>query len=240
MAYATAGRVKIAASISLGVMLFCCALSPGQQDDPKAVAPLAPIAMPADRAAESYAIYSSLLPIGEIANAGWEHELWLVEEATTTLASPDRPCSKLPGAGDSSWAAQFDPRTAAQPDAAHQHDYAEILDDYFLNCHERIMLDPEAWKTTAPVRLLDRQQQEEFRGSRATFHGKDEAVVAKYKRASALFAFSRVYFNAHHTVAMVFVSQWCGSLCGEDYWQAVELVDGRWKRLDWATTHGVS
>ncbi|HEX4066030.1 MAG TPA: hypothetical protein VHZ09_08385 [Acidobacteriaceae bacterium] len=51
-----------------------------------------PVAMPADVAADSYAIYSSLMPLGETANKSWPHEYWLVREATVTAVPPKKPC----------------------------------------------------------------------------------------------------------------------------------------------------
>ena len=64
-----------------------------------------------------------------------------------------------------------------------------------------------------------------------------DALTAHYHGAPGLSRFSQVYFNSHHTLAMVFANGWCGGLCAHSYWEILELDNGgAWKRLGWHTT----
>lgn len=201
--------------------------SPAPASDPPA------IAMPADRAADSYAIYSSLIPLGETAGKDWPHDYWLVQDATVTVVPADQPCRPEPNKQD-----QFDmnPNVGVHPTKDREKDFEEILDDFDAHCHDRVALSATAWQTRAPVRLLTPVEQQEFRGSRET---KSEAAE-KYKGAPALYAFSEVYFNLHHKVALVYATHWCGGLCGQGFWVALALEDGQWKRLKWDATTWIS
>lgn len=195
------------------------------------------IAMPADRAADSYAIYSSLIPLGETAGKDWPHDYWLVQDATVAVVPADQACRPAPSRQD-----QFDmnPNVGVHPTKDREKDFAEILDDFDAHCHDRVALSATAWQTTAPVRLLAPAEQQEFRATRETVVGANSDVAKKYNGAPALYAFSEVYFNLHHTVALVYATHWCGGLCGQGFWVALALEDGQWKQLKWDTTTWIS
>jgi hypothetical protein len=93
------------------------------------------------------------------------------------------------------------------------------------------------WKLPVPVRLLNAKQQAEFE-----LHvGLPEPTAEdKYKGAPALYGFSEVYFNAKHTVALVYATHYCGSRCGEGFWIALTLEGGEWKGLPWKTSGWIS
>jgi hypothetical protein len=185
--------------------------------------------MPQDRAADSYKIYSLLLPVGELANPGWTRDLWLLSDTTVALVPADQPC--MPQGAPSS---EMNPHTAVQPPPDGLQDFAEMLDDFDRRCHERITLTAESFNLVVPLRLLTQAEQDSFILARYDPNaGPDsDVLIAHYKGAPGLSRFSQVYFNAHHTVAMVFESGWCGGLCGQSYWQVLKLEDGSWKRLD--------
>lgn len=197
------------------------------------------IPMPLDRAVDSYRIYSSLLPLGETAEKDWPREQWLLEDTTITAVQPGDSCSSA----DANQGMGMNPHVAIHPPEDRRQDFAELMEDFDRHCHERLTLDPAAWHLAAPVHLLNRQEQGEFQSSRFS-PSKDRqtaaAIAAKYKGASSLFSFSQVYFNAHHSVALVYATHWCGMLCGEGYWIAFELRDGRWVRLNWRATQWIS
>lgn len=88
------------------------------------------------------------------------------------------------------------------------------------------------------MRLLTPAEQQEFEASR--FHPDkepDKNAAARFAGAPALYGFSAVYFNARQTVALVYATHWCGGLCGQGFWIALELKNGEWKQLGW---HAVS
>jgi hypothetical protein len=221
----------------LAASIFSCCVLAAQSP----AAPPSAVPMPVDRAVDSYLIYSGLLPLGETAGDGWPHQLWLVEDTTITVVQPDKPCQPQPGSGDSAAApdSSMNPHNAVHPSPDRRQDYIEILDDFDLHCHERLTLDPTAWKLPVPVRLLTPAEQHEFQSTRFST-AKDSTAAAKYNGAPALYGFSQVYFNARHTVAIVYATHWCGSLCGEGFWIALALENGQWKSLNWSSLSWIS
>lgn len=190
--------------------------------------------MPADRAEDSYRIYSSLMPLGETAGKNWPRELWLVRDITVTIVSSDLPCQPDSKSVDAS---SMNPHVAIHPTDDHREDFDEILQDFDKHCHDPIRLDPNAWKLPVPVRLLNSKQQAEFGTTRGF---PERNAEDNYKGAPALYGFSEVYFNAKHTVALVYATHYCGSLCGEGFWIALALEGGEWKRLRWKTNGWIS
>ncbi|UWZ85020.1 hypothetical protein [Occallatibacter riparius] len=217
-------------AVLLPVTLLSQSAPPGAQQ-------VAPIPMPSDRASDSYLIYSSLMPLGETVGAGWPHDLWLVQD-TTVLAVPlDQPCRERPTANAGhDWG--MNPHNGVHPPKAREQDFKEILQDFDAHCHEVLSLSATAWQTTVPVHLLTPTEQAEFQNTR--WEKADEAARAKYKGAPALYGFSEVYFNEHHTVALVYATHWCGGLCGEGFWIAFALENGQWKRQNWAAMRWIS
>jgi hypothetical protein len=196
-----------------------------------------PIAMPADRQADSYRIYSSLIPLGETAGKDWPHDLWLVQDATITTVPSDQQCSPPPGANE--LLLGMNPHFAVHAPDNQLQDYLEIMRDFDAHCHDRLRLDADGWNLKAPVHLLTPQEQEEFRKTRSP-EFKDSAAAAKFKGAPAIYGFSEVYFNAPHTVALVYATHWCGGLCGQGFWVAFALQDGEWKELRWNSASWIS
>lgn len=201
--------------------------------------PAAPMAEDRDA---SYRIYSSLLPLGETASQGWPRGLWLVEDKTVTVVRQDHPC--VPPASSNPLGHLDDsmnPHFAVHPPDIYQKDFDEILADFDAHCHESTPLDPDPklWGLSATLRLLTPEEQKEFRSTRSR-EPHDQAAVEKYKGAPALYGFSEVYFNARHTVALVYATHWCGNLCGQGLWIALALENGHWKRLPWNATTWIS
>jgi hypothetical protein len=205
-----------------------------QQSAGKPVA-LPPIPMPAARADASYAIYALLVPSGETAGPSWPQDLWLVSDTTVTLATPGRPCWAPTVNGQTPLLDTMNPHLAVQPAGEDRHDFDEILLDFDKRCHERVALHP--WKSAKPLHMLNDAQQTEFERTRFP---RDATTPDKYKGAAALYSFSEVYFNAHSTVAMVYVSTWCGNVCGQGWWSAFALREGHWKPLRWGSVSSTS
>jgi hypothetical protein len=190
------------------------------------------IPMPADRAAASYEIYAALIPSGETAGPRWPHDLFLVRDTTIAAVQPGKPCQSQPPNDD-----DMNPHIAVQPAPEDRHDFEEILQDFDKHCHEQLILHP--WKSALPIRLLNEDEQKEFESTRGR-RDSDPAIVRKYQGAAAIYGFSQVYFNAHSTVAMVYVTTWCGNLCGQGWWSGFALKDGRWRLLRWGSTSWIS
>jgi hypothetical protein len=128
----------------------------------------------------------------------------------------------------------MNPHVAIRPPTDRRQDFEEVLKDFDAHCHDRIKLDPNAWHLAAPVRLLSPEEQEELRTS--LFGGRTRESRPEFKGAPALYGFSEVYFNQKYTLALVYATQLCGSLCGEGFWVVFELQNGKWKELHWSST----
>jgi hypothetical protein len=192
--------------------------------------------MPPDRAEDSYAIYSTLLPLGETADR--PATFLAVQDATITAVQPDAPCA-VPEATDAMSRARsggMNPHVNVTAPKGDRQDYDEVLADFDAHCHERLALTAESWRTRVPVHLLNETEQSEFRTTRNT----QNPAAEKYKGTPALFAFSQIYFNTHHTVALVYATHWCGGLCGQGFWVAFQKENGAWKRLDWSAVSWIS
>ncbi len=216
-------------------------IAPGQTKGATAAKPTAPILMPVDRASDSYRIYSSLMPLGETAGKAWPHKLWLVQNTTVTVISPDEPCQVKPTSqpdAASLLSMGMNPHVAVRPSDDRRQDFVEILKDWDGHCHDRILLDPNAWHTSVPVRLLNPAAQERYRASRTNAHRNSN--TDNFSDAPALYGFSEVFFNSAHTVALVYATHYCGRLCGQGFWVALELQNGVWKPLPWDSSSWIS
>jgi len=198
-----------------------------QQGSPKSEL-LPAIPMSPDRTDDSYRLYGMLLPVNEAAQLA--QALFLVQDTTVALAASDKPCWQPPAPGAAPSDSSMNPHVAIHPPPENSQDLVEILDDFDQHCHDRLTLDPDpdVWKLSVPIHLLNSTEQAEFRAT----HGRvDTAVADKYKGATALYAFSEVYFNSHHSVAIVYVTHWCGGTCGQRAWVAFTLDNSNvWKR----------
>jgi hypothetical protein len=218
------------------VMLFLPAFSFGQSGLPDAGLNSL-VSMPLDRTADSYQIYSALLPFGETADKAWPHRLWTIRDATVTVVPPYEPCWQQPNSSPSAQTgATRNPHIAVHPPANRSQDFEEILADFDAHCHERLLLIPSAFNTAAPVRLLSPTEQDDFHASRSI----SSPAGREYGGSPALFGFTEVYFNRRHTLALVYATHWCGNLCGQGMWVAFGLEDGKWKDLHWRTNGWVS
>jgi hypothetical protein len=201
--------------------------------------PLPAIPMPQDRAAESYSIYSQLLPVGALGNPGWPRAMLLLSDTTVSLVPPDEPClaSDAGLSGNS-----MNPHIAVRAPDEMKQDLDEMLEDFDHRCHERILLTFDAFKLVVPLHLLSPDEQDEFVSTRFDQNAGHEGdrIAARYKGAPGLSSFSQVYFNAHHTRAMVYATGWCGGLCVQSFWVVMEFENGQWKRLTWDTASEMS
>lgn len=219
-----------AAVLLMGWAVVCVGQSTATEQPPT-------IPMPADRAAESYAIYSALMPIGETAAKGWPHELWLVRDATVTAVQPNQPCKPVSTQGAT--LPTMNPHVAVHAPLDQQKDFDEILEDFDAHCHDILALDGTLFQTTTPVHLLTPAEQQEFRDDRSTRTPSPE-LAERFAGASALYGFSEVYFNRGRTIALVYATHWCGNLCGQGIWFALRLRDGQWKQLEWNAANWIS
>lgn len=198
---------------------------------------LPPVDMPAEQATDSYAIYSQLMPLGETAGAQWPHAQFLLQDATVSVVELNQPCAPTGKANPFEFLASMNPHLSIKVPDEYRQAMQEVLIDFDLHCHRRVKLDQSSFHAKAPVRLLDHQEQEEFRMSRAE---RDSPAAKKFSGAPGLYAFSEVYFSRDHSLALVYATHWCGGLCGEGFWVPVTREADGWKAHNWSTVGWIS
>jgi len=108
--------------------VFAMAFATGfAQQQTTAAAQLKPVPMPQDRVADSYEIYSQLLPGNQIEWGNAPRSFWLVED-TTKAEPPDSPCVS---------GGIMNTHKAIQAPQARQAEFAEVLADFDAHCHDR-------------------------------------------------------------------------------------------------------
>lgn len=197
------------------------------------------IAMPEDRAAASYAIYSQLLPAADEMDPLGEKTA-LITPVTADSAGLGRSCSpKSPDLGSFA-----NPHNSVHPPLLAYRDFWEILDDFDAHCHEGFRLNAANLHSRRRLQVLTREEIGEFvsvRGGGLMHHTvPSPELIRKYDGASGLYTFSTVFFNKRRTVALVHRDFFFGNLGAEGAWVAFTLVDGRWKAAPWSSDSYIS
>lgn len=192
--------------------------------------------MPQDRVADSYAIYSQLLPGNQIEWGDAPRSQWLVED--TTKAVPlNNPCV----GGDG-----MNPHQSINAPQQRQADFAEVLADYDAHCHDRYQLDGSKLRLDLPVRLLDEGARKRYVSGVAGYIPPSNDIMRapptpdQFKGAAGMHSFTAVYFNRAHTLAMTQIGMYCGGLCGMWRWVVLEKKDRKWKILPWVNGYTIS
>lgn len=194
-------------SQSLGLLLVA-ATALAQEPGPK------PVPMASDRMADSYAIYSQLLPSDAIEWGDAARTVWLVEDATVTQVGNPRKDIKAP--------------------AGREADLQALFEDYDRHKDEVISLAANGFHTDLPVRLADAAMQKRFQNPWVPGPAPGTLVqTPEFQHVAGMHSFSQVYFNPSHTLAMVYFGMYCGGLCGEWRWVVLERKDGKWVDAPW-------
>lgn len=206
----------------------------GQQDKEPTYSKVT--AMPTALAADSYAIYSQLLPGRQIEWSDASREFWLVEGATTALPL-ENSCATSGG---------MNPHVAIQAPDSEKASLAEMLADFDQRCHDRYQLDASQIRVKLPVHLLDEDAQKRYRAKVFGFRPPADHIMQapptpdEFKGAQGLHSFSAVYFNKRHTLAMTEFGMYCGGLCGNWTWVVLQRTPTGWKELPWIRMFTVS
>ena len=194
------------------------------------------VPMPQDRVADSYAIYSQVLPGNQTEWGNAPRSQWLVED-TTTAVPPNKPCAS----GD-----QMNPHPGIKVPKEREADFAQVLADYDARCHDRYQLDASKFRLRLPVRLLDEDARKRYVSGVSGFMPPSNNIMQapptpdEFKGAAGMHSFTAVYFNRAHSLAMTEIGMWCGGLCGNWAWVVLEKKNGEWHVLPWPTTSVIS
>jgi hypothetical protein len=173
---------------------------PQQNSQPRNSNSIAPI--PVARAADSYAIYSLLVPgapSDEIARTPASD--WSIANTTVNITDMDP-------------AVPPDGQLKAPPENTRA--FNEAVHDYNTRKYERFRLEATNFHPKPPLPLINEQQVNDIRQSRSVNTG--------------ITFFSAVYFNNNQTAALVYVNDWCANLCAAGQWVYLEKQNGQWVR----------
>ncbi len=205
---------------------------PGYAEPPYSAAQ----AMPSDRAAAAYAIYSQLLPGNHIEWGDAQRSFWALE-AITKAEPLTEPCST---------GGMMNPHRSVKPPQQRQAEFAELLTDYDAHCHDRYLLDASRFQLQLPVHLLDDAARQRYvNGVMHYLPPADDIMRApatpdEFKGAAGMHSFTAVYFNHAHTLALTEIGMYCGGLCGNWKWVVLEQKEGVWRVLPWVYTYTIS
>jgi len=181
------------------------------------------VPMPADRADDSYAIYSMLMPGQEFASMSPEQtSQWAI--ASITINDGDRNPA-IPPQG----------QLKAPPE--NVAGFQEAVLDYATNRYVRIALTKDPFRLNHPFSLLRPEEVASLRSSRTAAQVSSEAQ-SQWADFPGITYFSEVYFDSKHQAALVFMNDWCAHLCSSGSWIYLEKRGGQWVRRSGVTVSG--
>ncbi|MBZ5583525.1 MAG: hypothetical protein LAQ30_15220 [Acidobacteriia bacterium] len=170
----------------------------------------APPPVPAGRRADVYAVYSAVLARPSLPHADSSAKYLVVD--VTGMAGEGRP--------DRCFVPPLERRAAL----------AEIMSDYLALRGQSFRLE-HGFSASKPYELLTPLEGGSFMDPRRNPPG--PALERRFAGAMDLITLGNVYFNRDRTVAVVKTFDWCGTLCAQATWHALEKVAGRWELRDW-------
>jgi hypothetical protein len=192
------------------------ALAPGLE----AQTDLAPI--PARRSADTYAIYSLLMPGQPFSSMSPSlTSRWAIADATVNIS-------------DMNPAVPPDGQLTPPPD--NPDGFKEALEDYESRKYERFRLEENRFQLSHPFSLLNEEQVSELRQARGSTTA-SRSLKADYAGYPGVTFFSAVYYNHARTAALVYMNNWCANLCAAGQWVYLEKRGGEWVRRS-GITHG--
>jgi hypothetical protein len=173
------------------------------------------IPMPPDRADDSYAIYSELMPGEAFARMAPElNAHWAIAE--DTINEDDRNPA-------------IAPQTQLKPPPENPRGFEEAVADYEANKDFRIQLTKPPFHLDHDFSLLPPQQVAALRAAKSAPQVTSQAQ-AQWAGYPGITFFSEVYFDAKHRAALVYMNDWCSQLCAAGTWVYLEKQGGHWVR----------
>lgn len=159
-----------------------------------------------------YAIYSLILTNPRTSHGPDNNQRYLIA-ATTVPGIPKDPC--------------------VRPPKEREVDFREVLVDFENRKSTPRELKP-ALSLSNPYVLLSANEAAEFMKERSLGRTAQTVPNPRFQGVTDVFSLSDVYFNQRRTLALTFISTWCGGLCGLLQWRVFEKLDtGTWKERPW-------
>jgi hypothetical protein len=181
------------------------------------------IPMPSDRAADSYAIYSMLMP-GEPFNgmAPDQTARWAIAEITVNAVDRN---PAVP------------PQGQLKPPPDDPRGFNEAVADYQTNRNLRVRLAKDQLRISHDFDLLSPDQVNDLRDAKSGAQVSSDAQ-AQWSGVPGITYFSAVYFDTKHAAALVYMNDWCAHLCPAGTWVYLEKHGGHWVRRSGVVSGG--
>ena len=158
--------------------------------------------VPADRATDSYVIYSLLLPKAPLDHISPTNiQQWGLADTTVNISDMN---PAVP------------PRGQLKAPPENVRAFNEAARDFEVRKYQRFRLNLDSFHPAPSLPLLNGQQVSNVRDARSANSG--------------IAFFSGVYFNNDRTAALVYVNVWCANLCSGGEWVYLEKQGGNWVR----------
>jgi hypothetical protein len=177
------------------------------QDSSRDVRPV-----PAERRTDVYAVYSAVLLRPSLSHPD-DNRKYLIADVSGT-----------PG--------ESDPALCITVPETHRAAFAELLADRNEHSLKRFRLDL-AFNILKPYDLLTDEEANQFSELRNS-PGRRTNEVGKFRGAIDLITLGNVYFDKNRTIAAVYTSAYCGSLCALGTWHVfIKTSKGDWDKQNW-------
>uniref|UniRef100_A0A372ILZ6 Uncharacterized protein n=2 Tax=Paracidobacterium acidisoli TaxID=2303751 RepID=A0A372ILZ6_9BACT len=171
--------------------------------------------MPSDRAQDSYQIYSMLLPGEPFAQmSAQQTQRWAIAKITINYEDMNP---------------RIEPEAQLKAPPESLRAWRETVHDYQVNKYIRVQLTNEPIRVNHSFTLLYPPEVSELRQAKSSTTA-DMAIQTKWAAYPGVTFFSEVYFNPKHTSALVYMNNWCASLCQAGTWVYLEKQNGSWVR----------
>lgn len=168
--------------------------------------------IPTERLADSYQIYSLLMP-GQVFTDMDAGQPWAINDTTVNEDDMDP---------------KLAPEATLQPPPDNPSAFKEAVNDYYQRRKERLALTPH-FELSRPYILLKPEDAAQLKAAKSSPDAPSD-VQSTYKDYLGITYFSEVYFNTQQTAALVYILDWCGNLCSQSEWVYLEKQNGVWIR----------
>jgi hypothetical protein len=171
--------------------------------------------MPPDRAADSYAIYSMLMPGQPFAQMPPEQNVsWAIAGVTVNLHDMSPAIA---------------PQGQLKPPPENPRGFEEAVGDFETNKNVRVQLERNDFQIAHSFDLLTAEQVNHLRAAKSAPAATSETQT-QWSGVPGITFFSEVYFDTKHRAALVYMDNWCANLCAAGSWVYLEKHGDRWVR----------
>jgi hypothetical protein len=200
-------RTFTLATAAFALLAVCAVAQPPQKH-------ARPISIKLDRAADSYAIYSLLMPGVPFDSMSPQQASRFAIAATTVNIDDMNPA--------------IPPDGQLQPPPNNETAFREAVQDFHTRRYERIQLEHQL-KVDRPYTLLSAGDAAELRNTLAGIDPGSQ-LQDKWSGYPGITYFSEVYFNSTRNAALVYMNNFCANLCANGQWIYLEKHDNQWVR----------